>query len=695
MIRSVTAAAPYLETLNIEQRRAVEHGVVAAKAMIAAPLLIIAGAGSGKTNTLAHRVAHLIVGGTDPRRILLMTFSRRAASEMSRRVERICNRVFNGNGGVMSDALTWAGTFHGIGARLLRDYAEQIGLDPAFTIHDREDSADLMNLSRHELGFSKTESRFPTKGTCLSIYSRTVNSEIPLDEILGAFFPWCAGWSAQLRELFATYVEAKQAQNVLDYDDLLLYWAQAVNDPMLADDIGSRFDHVMVDEYQDTNRLQASILLALKPGGRGLTVVGDDAQSIYSFRAATVRNILEFPQQFSPAADIITLDRNYRSTQPILSAANGVIDLASERFTKNLWTERQSAERPQLVSVRDETDQARYVADRVLENREVGTALKQQAVLFRASHHSGPLEVELTRRNIPFVKFGGLKFLDSAHVKDMLAALRFAQNPRDRVAGFRLMQLLPGVGPQTASRVLEVMAADPEPITSLAEIPSPPRCGDDWSAFVQVLQHLRTASAGWPAEIELVRRWYEPHLERIHEDATTRMADLLQLEQIASGYPSRERFLTELTLDPPDATSDQAGVPHLDEDYLILSTIHSAKGQEWKSVFVLNVVDGCIPIDLGVGTKDEIDEERRLLYVAMTRAKDNLHLVTPQRFFTHGQSAQGDRHVYASRTRFIPANLLKLFECCAWPVAVAGQDVRPDARQVRIDVGARMRGMWR
>ncbi len=539
------------------------------------------------------------------------------------------------------------------------------------------------------------ESRFPTKGTCLSIYSRAVNSEIPLDEVLGTFYPWCAGWSAQLRELFATYVEAKQAQNVLDYDDLLLYWAQAVNDPILADDIGGRFDHIVVDEYQDTNRLQASILMALKPGGRGLTVVGDDAQSIYSFRAATVRNILEFPQQFSPAAAVITLDRNYRSTQPILSAANGVIDLATERFTKNLWTERQSAERPQLVSVRDEADQARYVADRVLENREVGTALKQQAVLFRASHHSGPLEVELTRRNIPFLKFGGLKFLDSAHVKDMLAALRFAQNPRDRVAGFRLMQLLPGVGPQTASRVLDVMAADPEPIASLCEIPSPPRCGDDWTALVQVLQHLWTGSSAWPAEIELVRRWYEPHLERIHEDATTRMADLLQLEQIASGYASRERFLIELTLDPPDATSDQAGVPHLDEDYLILTTIHSAKGQEWKSVFVLNVVDGCIPIDLGVGTKDEIDEERRVLYVAMTRAKDSLHLVTPQRFFTHGQNAQGDRHVYASRTRFIPANLLKLFECCTWPVVVAGQDSRPDARQVRIDVGARMRGMWR
>ena len=685
----------YLEKLNPEQRRAVEHGIGIPDGTVGGPLLIIAGAGSGKTNTLAHRVGHLIVNGADPRRILLMTFSRRAASEMARRVERICAQVLGANAGIMTDALAWAGTFHGIGARLLRDYAEQIGLDPAFTIHDREDSADLMNLVRHELGFSKMESRFPTKGTCLAIYSRAVNSELPIDEVLGSFFPWCAGWSSQLRELFASYVETKQAQNVLDYDDLLLYWAQTVSDPLLADDIGGRFDHVLVDEYQDTNRLQASILMALKPGGRGLTVVGDDAQSIYSFRAASVRNILDFPSEFSPAADVITLDRNYRSTQPILAAANGVIDLAAERFTKNLWTERQSAERPRLVTVRDETDQARYIVEHVLENREVGTALKQQAVLFRTSSHSGPLEVELTRRNIPFVKFGGLKFLDSAHVKDMLAVLRFAQNPRDRVAGFRLMQLLPGVGPTSAQRVLDAMADQPDPLTALANIPVPPRAGDDWTGFVDVLQQLRSGNAGWPAEIEQARRWYEPHLERIHEDATMRQADLVQLEQIAAGYPSRERFLTELTLDPPDATSDQSGVPHLDEDYLILSTIHSAKGQEWKSVFVLNTVDGCIPSDLGVGTTADIEEERRLLYVAMTRAKDSLHLVTPQRFFTHGQNARGDRHVYAARTRFIPASLLQLFECCAWPIVAAGQSTRPDARQVRVDVGARMRGMWR
>ena len=587
----------YLDKLNDRQREAVEHGVGLADGAIGGPLLIIAGAGSGKTNTLAHRVAHLIVNGADPRRILLMTFSRRAASEMTRRVQRICRQVLGDNAAIMTDALAWAGTFHGIGARLLRMYAEQIGLGVDFTIHDREDSADLMNIVRHQLGFSKTENRFPTKSTCIAIYSRVVNSETSIGEVLKASYPWAVEWERELKELFAGYVEAKQTQNVMDYDDLLLYWAQMVSDPDLADDVGGRFDYVLVDEYQDTNRLQAAILMSLKPGGRGLTVVGDDAQSIYSFRAATIRNILDFPNEFSPKpADVITLDRNYRSTQPILAAANGVIGLARERYTKNLWTDRASEQRPMLVTVKDETDQAAYIVEQVLANREVGVPLKQQAVLFRSSNHSSALEIELTRRNVPFVKYGGLKFLDAAHVKDLLAVLRFAQNPRDRVAGFRVLQLLPGVGPQTAGRILDTIAADPEPLQSLAEIPPPPKSGEDWPTFITLVSALRKAEAGWPAEIGTVRMWYEPHLDRIHEDADTRKADLLQLEQIASGYPSRERFLTELTLDPPDATSDQAGVPLLDEDYLILSTIHSAKGQEWRSVFMLNVIDGCIPV---------------------------------------------------------------------------------------------------
>src|SRR5258708_5925108 len=687
----VQTAAGYLDTLNPEQRQAVEHGAMATGPC--PPLLVIAGAGSGKTNTLAHRVAHLIVNGADPRRILLMTFSRRADSEMTKRVERIARKVMGENAGVMTDALAWAGTFHGIGARLLRDYAEQIGLDPAFTIHDREDSADLVNIIRHNLGFSKTESRFPTKGTCLSIYSRCVNAETPIEEAWGAGLLGCSGWAGELKELLTAYVDAKQKQNVLDYDDLLLYWAQTMNDSGLAEEIGGRFDHVLVDEYQDTNRLQSSILLALKPGGHGLTVVGDDAQSIYSFRAATVRNILDFPGQFSPPANIITLDRNYRSTQSILAAANGVIDLARERFTKNLWTDRTSGAKPQLVTVRDEADQARCIVERILDSRESGTLLKQQAVLFRTSSHSGPLEVELTRRNIPFVKFGGLKFLDGAHIKDMLALLRFLENPRDRVAGFRLMHLIPGVGPLSAQRVLDHMAESHDPIGALALVPAPPRAGDAWTAFIDAVGDLRNWT--WPTDLERARLWYEPHLDRIHDDADTRRADLIQLEQIACGYPSRERFLTELTLDPPDATSDQAGVPLLDEDYLIISTIHSAKGQEWKSVFALNVVDACMPSDLGAGTSADLEEERRLLYVAMTRAKDDLHLCLPQRFFTHGQHAQGDRHVYALRSRFIPERLLGLFEKTVWPMAAAGSAVRAASQGPRIDVGARMRGMWR
>jgi DNA helicase-2/ATP-dependent DNA helicase PcrA len=682
----------YLAKLNTDQRRAVEHS--SDPLHETPPLLIIAGAGSGKTNTLAHRVAHLVILGADPRRIMLLTFSRRAAAEMQRRVERITAQALGPGGQAMADALSWSGTFHAIGARLLREYAPDIGLDRDFTIHDREDSADLMNLVRHELGFSKMEKRFPMKGTCLSIYSRTVNAQVPLGEVLGSFFPWCSEWEVELRKLFGTYVEAKQKQNVLDYDDLLLYWSQVMIEGLIAHDIAGRFDHVLVDEYQDTNRLQASILLGLKPNGYGLTVVGDDAQSIYSFRAATVRNILDFPEHFTPKAKIITLECNYRSTQPILFAANAVIDLASERFAKNLWSDRASAQRPQLVTVADDTAQAGYVVKRVLENREAGVRLKSQAVLFRASHHSASIEVELTRRNIPFVKFGGLKFLEAAHVKDVLAVLRWAQNLRDRVAGFRVAQLLPGIGPSFAARLLDHLAESSRSIEALRTFQPPAAAAEYWPDFEAMLSALHRNASGWPVELDLVCRWYGPHLERIHEDAAQREADLVQLTQIASAYPSRERFLTELTLDPPNATTDQAGVPFLDEDYLILSTIHSAKGQEWASVFVLNVVDGCIPSDLATGTTSEIEEERRLLYVAMTRAKDQLHVMVPQRFYTHGQRSSGDRHVYAQRTRFIPDSILQHFETCSWPRANSAGRSADRLTGSPIDVRAKMRRMW-
>ena len=684
-------SAPYLAKLNPEQRRAVEHG--GPTPADAAPLLIIAGAGSGKTNTLAHRVAHLIVNRADPRRILLLTFSRRAAAEMQRRVERITAQALGANAPI-ADALAWSGTFHAIGARLLREYAPNIGIDNAFTIHDREDSADLMNLVRHDLGLSKTQKRFPMKGTCLAIYSRTVNAEAPLADVLGHAFPWCAEWEAELRKLFAAYVEAKQAQNVLDYDDLLLYWAQMMSEGAIAQDVAARFDHVLIDEYQDTNRLQASILLALKPDGRGLTVVGDDAQSIYSFRAATVRNILDFPGHFRPQADIITLERNYRSTQSILAAANAVIALAPERFSKNLWSERLSAERPSLVAVADDVAQTGYVIERILHNRECGIGLKAQAVLFRASQHSAGLEVELTRRNIPFVKFGGLKFLEAAHIKDVLSVLRWAQNARDRVAGFRALQLLPGVGPGTAARVLDRLVETAAPVETLRAFKPPAAAAEHWPDFTATMDTLRQNAARWPADLDLVCRWYAPHLERMHDDAAIRQADLAQLAQIAAAYPNRERFLTELTLDPPDATSDQAGAPLLDEDYLILSTIHSAKGQEWTAVFLLNTVDGCLPSDLSTGSTPEIEEERRLLYVAMTRAKDQLHLMVPQRFYTHGQRVNGDRHVYAQRTRFIPATILNCFESRSWPAAGSAHHAAGSRPIPPVDVRTKLRRMW-
>jgi len=684
-----------LGALNTEQRAAAEHGLDS-QALDTRPLLVIAGAGSGKTNTLAHRVANLILHGADPQRMLLLTFSRRAAAEMERRAGLVLQQVM-GMATKEPPHLPWAGTFHSIGARLLRDYAGRIGLDESFTIHDRGDAEDLLGLVRHELGFDSKKDRFPRKGTCLSIYSRVVNSQASLTEVLQQTYPWCNQWEAELKRLFGGYVEAKQSQNVLDYDDLLLFWSEMMSEPTLAAEVGSRFDHVLVDEYQDTNRLQSSILLGLKPDGAGVTVVGDDAQSIYSFRGATVRNILDFPQQFSQPARIVTLERNYRSTQPILDASNAVIAETSERHAKELWTDKVSSIKPQLVMVPDEAGQARWVADRILDHREAGLNLKSQAVLFRTSSHSAALELELMRRNIPFVKFGGLKFLEASHIKDLLAVLRFAQNPRGRMAGFRVLQLIPGIGPATATRLLELISEAPEPTVAVERFEVNANVAEDWQSFVQLYRALTLPQRTWPADMELAMRWYTPHLERLHDDAPVRKGDLEQLVRMASGYSSRERFLAELTLDPPEATGDLAGPPHLDEDYLILSTIHSAKGQEWKSVHVLNVVDGCMPSDLSTGNAAEIEEERRLLYVAMTRARDHLHLIVPHRFYVTQQSASGDRHLYAPRSRFITEPMTKRFETVVWPQATS-QDRQPgmgQAQRPAVLVRDRARAAWR
>jgi DNA helicase-2/ATP-dependent DNA helicase PcrA len=640
--------AERLDKLNKAQRAAASHSDGA--------LLILAGAGTGKTNTLAHRVAHLIAEGANPQRILLLTFSRRAAIEMTRRAQRIVGEM------AAAVRLPWSGTFHSIANRLIRRHCTRVALQPNFSVLDRGDAADLMDVVRHELGFSKAERRFPRKDTCLAIYSHRINTQGALSETLNAHFPWCAEWEGELVRLYRTYVERKLDNQALDYDDLLLYWHLMLEDEALAREIGGAFDHILVDEYQDTNVLQAGILRRLRPDGKGLTVVGDDAQAIYSFRAATVENIRGFAAAFG--AHTIALEDNYRSTQPILDAANALIG-------KRLRSVKGTGARPRYVTVADDAAQANYVVHQVLENRERAVALKRQAVLFRSSHHSDVLELELVRRNIPYVKYGGLKFLEAAHVKDLLAALRWADNPRNRIAAFRTLQLLPGVGPATAQHAFTRFEVGGW--ASLAELDS---------SLSELMIDLGAPESPWAGQLTRVREWYEPHLERIYEQAQVRAGDLAQLERIATNFQSREKFLSELALDPPAASGDLSGDPHLDEDYLVLSTVHSAKGQEWDAVFVLNVADGSFPSEFSTGSAALVEEERRLLYVAMTRAKRDLDLIAPLKYYVTQQSRMGDRHVYGAKSRFLTKAVMNCLEERVW-------DEKP-----AVEVASRLRAMW-
>ncbi len=673
--------------LTPAQQEAVAHGD--------APLLVIAGAGTGKTSTLAHRVARLIGDGADPSRILLLTFTRRAATELERRAGHVVARHFAQRGLDAAIALPWAGTFHSAGAKLLRLFAEDVGLASNFTIHDRGDSCDLMALVRNGIAIDVTQRRFPTSATCMAIYSRLVNAEARLTDVLRNCFPRCVEWEDALHALFGAYVDAKQAQHVLDFDDLLLYWAGMLADEAIAARVRELFDHVLVDEYQDTNRLQGTILRRLKPDGRGVTVVGDDAQAIYGFRAADVRNILDFPSLFTPPARVVKLEANYRSVQPVLDAANAVMAQATQGFAKTLDAVRGEGARPQLVTLRDEADQARFVAQDVLAQREQGTALKSQAVLFRSASHSAPLELELVRRNIPFVKYGGLKFLEAAHVKDVLALLRWAHNPRDRLAGFRAVRLVSGIGPATARRLLDALDEAPDTAVAMRAAEVPSAAAVDWAGLVALREALRSPQAAWPRDLDDVVAWYEPQLARLHDDADARAGDLAQLVRIAGTFPSRERFLTEITLDPPSATSGRPDAPSIDDDYLVLSTIHSAKGQEWRNVHVLNVVDGCLPSDMATGSLEEIEEERRLLYVALTRARDRLTVLVPQKFHVTSQPRHGDRHVHASRSRFLGASVARHFDEVAWPPAAPGVDGRPGgAGAPRVDLARTIRDTW-
>jgi DNA helicase-2/ATP-dependent DNA helicase PcrA len=703
-VPAVERLETYLDVLNPEQRQAVEYGSCdSANRFRAGPLLVIAGAGTGKTMTLAHRVAHLIVAGVSPERILLLTFTRRAAQEMIRRVDAIVRQAMASNAGrnattvLPAGVLPWSGTFHAVANRLLRRYAANLGLDPGFSILDRGDAADIIDVARHELGLSKKSRRFPKKDTCLAIYSRCVNARQTLPDVLQEQFPWCADWEAELRELFRTYVARKQQSQVLDYDDLLLYWSHLLAEQEFATEIGSWFDHVLVDEYQDTNLVQAEILRVLKPQGHGVTVVGDDAQSIYSFRAAEVENILGFPEQFSPAARVISLQQNYRSTQTILDTANLLIAGSERQYQKNLFSARKDGAKPQYVTVENGDAEAEYVVESILGNREMGMRLMDQAVLFRGSHHSDRLELELVRRNIPYVKYGGLKFLEAGHVKDVLSVLKWAENPKNEIAAFRVLKLLPGMGPSNASRCFEHLAVGDYQFSSLREFRPPAASLTDWAAFCGLLRSLAAepeADESWQSQLGQVRRWYQPHLERMYDGLETREADLEQLEQISGRYPTRERFLSELTLDPPSAAGDLAGKPLLDEDYLVLSTVHSAKGQEWEAVYLLNVSDGNFPSEFATGKPHMIEEERRLLYVAMTRAKQSLSLIAPLKYHVTQQRKDGDRHVYGARSRFLTDRLLASMQR-----SYHGRDESSAARQAprsdtRVDVAARLREMW-
>ncbi len=646
--RTQPAAGGLLDSLNPEQREAACHD--------SGPVLIVAGAGTGKTTTLAHRVAWLIAQGTTPSRILLLTFTRRAAAEMMARATALLGQKASGGA---PHAKVWGGTFHAAGARLLRLHAREFGMEPDFTILDRGDAEDLMHLCRTDLDLGRGAKRFPQKSTCLDIYSRCVNAQTPLHEVLVRTFPWCKHAEKDLALLFAAYTDIKESQQVLDYDDLLLFWHGLLADPVAGQRVRGRFDHVLVDEYQDTNALQADIVALLRPDSTGITAVGDDAQAIYGFRAATVRNILDFASRH-PQADVLTLTRNYRSTAAILDATNAIIAESTERHVKDLWTTHSGGGRPSIVSCRDEAEQTTWIADRVLEHREQGAALKDQAVLFRAQHHSLDLEMELSRRQIPYRKYGGLKFAETAHVKDLVAFLRLAENPRDSMAALRVLGLLPGIGPKTGSALSDVLAqgCGNLDVWSEATVPEPTRA--IWPTFVSLLRWLTATSGDVPAQVHAVRAFYAPLLQERFDNSAGRLADLEQIESVANRCENRAALLTDLVLDPPAWTGELAGPPLLDEDWLVLSTMHSAKGLEFDTVYVIHAADGNIPSDMATGSAEEIEEERRLFYVACTRAKRHLYVTHPLRYYKAG-NPMTDTYGYAQRTRFVTDAVLPGF----------------------------------
>lgn len=668
--------------LNPAQFNAASHGD--------GPLLIIAGAGSGKTRTLIYRVAHLIDKGIRPDRILLLTFTRRAAQEMVSRAEKLVGNASRNVHG---------GTFHATAHRLLRRFGPKAGLPADFSIMDQGDSTDLMQLSRASLGFAKSVKRFPKGETFQYVYSRHINTGFTVENIIRDEYPQFVDYINDFTKIYADYTVRKQERNLVDYDDMLLYWSLMLEaSPELAEQIAGLYDHILVDEYQDTNLLQSRILKGMCRTHNNITVVGDDAQSIYSFRGANFRNILDFPKHF-PGADVVTLEQNYRSTPEILETTNTLIAQASERFTKNLWTERLPGERPWLVTARDEQQQTRYVIDRILELYNEGTPLRNMSVLFRAGYMSADLEIELTNRKIPFEKWGGLKFLEAAHVKDVLAFLRVLDNPRDEVSWYRLLLLLPGIGEATARSAVDSMAQAAWDSASFGKFRPPPRAQAAHSALVELLDDLRNGisldDARVSAEIARIRMMYDDILRNRYDRADPRISDLDQLQAIASGYPDRATFLSSLALDPPSGTQDLAGASANDEgDALVLSTAHSSKGKEWDAVFLIWAVDGWFPSTRSLGSDEERDEERRLMYVAMTRARNYLHTVYPLNSYSTRRSSD---YTIAQLSRFIDHGVRQTMNHIA--LGSDDQPVAPDLNDRKetapvVDLRALLRGKF-
>jgi len=584
------------------------------------PVLVIAGAGSGKTRTLVFRVARLVESGVDPAAILLLTFTRKSAAEMLRRAAALLD-------GRCEDVA--GGTFHSFANIVLRRHAKALGYASSFTILDRGDAEDVIALARAELGLDKKDKRFPRKQTIAAMFSMAVNKSRALADLLEESYAHLAEHTDDLLALRGKYDDFKRERNLMDYDDLLVRLHELLrDDERVRAELSRRHAHILVDEYQDTNALQAAIVRLLASEHDNVLAVGDDAQSIYAFRGANFRNIMDFPDLF-PGARIITLEENYRSTQPILDVTNQIIAQARERYSKTLYTRRGEGETPQLIAAENENFQSRFVCQRILDLREEGVPLPEIAVLFRSSFHSFDLELELTRHDIPFVKRGGFKFIETAHVKDALAHLRILSNPRDAVSWNRALLLLEGIGPRRAHELTAALIAAPDPAEVLENVAARPLAAP-LRALAGLLRQMREPGRRPEEQLEQVLRYYDPHLKRIHrDDYPKRLKDLEHMVSIAARYRELEVLLTDMALEPPaDSVGDVLAVDE-PEGVLTLSTIHSAKGLEWHSVFVLWAVDGRFPSVYSMHDDDALEEERRLMYVATTRAKQNLFLTYP------------------------------------------------------------------